>query len=207
MTSSAPRSKKQINRLGETFPKAQIEPAETLFRSHSESNGALYYCTDGSCRFDPPRNMKTEYGCCCTATAPETAVLENLAGAPVISTTWAESHRVSEVTPKTTHGVADLTAPKSVGLWGIGAEIQVGTIRRQTQSWGRAFRKAGFDGVRHRSRRANMSGADCVAFYGRPGEHDDRLQCGEPKPINSHLLREIERTFGVPHFPPVPLFD
>ncbi|MFJ9087889.1 RES family NAD+ phosphorylase [Streptomyces sp. NPDC102384] len=207
MTSRAPRTKKQIDRLGETFPKSEVEPGAALFRSHKDTNGALYYCTDGRCRFDPPRDMKTEYGCCCTASTPEIAVLENLAGAPVITTTWAQRRRLSVVRTKATHEVADLTSGEAVGVWGIGGEIQVGTNRRQTQSWGRAFRKAGFDGVRHKSRRANTTGADCIAFYGTPGEHGDRLGCEDPMPVPVHVLRQIEATYGVPCYPPTPLFD
>ncbi|MFJ3301417.1 RES family NAD+ phosphorylase [Streptomyces bacillaris] len=205
MTPRAPQSKNEIAKLGEFFS-VQIDPALTLFRSHHSHFGPLHYCTCGHCRFDPPRNMRTEYGCCCTADTPEVAVLEHLAGARTVPTTWAASRRISEVTARRPHRVADITH-EHVGSWGIGAEIQVGMHRPQTQSWGRAFRKAGFEGILHKSRRANATDASCVAFFGLPGEHDDLLRCQPPELIDWTLLRAVERRFGIQCFPPTPLFD
>ncbi|PZT68448.1 hypothetical protein DN402_10490 [Streptomyces sp. SW4] len=206
MTLRAPQSKRAIAKLGEDFPADHIEVTQRLFRSHQSQNGPLYYCTCGRCRFDPPRNMKTEYGCCCTADAPEVAVLEHLAGSPIMTTTWADSRRVSEVVARRPHRVADITHPH-VGAWGVGAEIQVGTHRPQTQSWGRAFRKAGFEGVRHKSRRSNATDDICVAFFGLPGEHEDLLSSQPPTPIDRRLREVIEQRFGIPCLPPAPLFD
>ena len=206
MMSRAPQSKKKITELGDRFPSLQIDSSRTLFRSHRSCFAALYYCTCGYCRFDPPKNMRTEYGCCCTADTPEVALLEHLAGTKTVSTTWAADRRISEVTARRPHQIADI-ADTHLGAWGIGAEIQVGTNRRQTQSWGRAFRKAGFEGIRHRSRQANATEPSCVAFFGLPGERDDLLSCQRPSPIGWTLLRKVERKYGIQCFPPAPLFD
>ncbi|MGW3939835.1 RES family NAD+ phosphorylase [Streptomyces phaeochromogenes] len=206
MTSRAPQSKKGIKELGDTFPPAQIGGTQTLYRSHRSEDGPLYYCNCGRCRFDPPRRMKTEYGCCYTADAPEVAVLENLAGHTPLTTTWAESRMVSEVTPRRQHKVADST-DSHLGDWGVWAELQFGTQRRQTQSWGAAFRKAGFEGVRHRSRRANATNDVCIAFFGLPGEHGDLLSSRPSSPIDWRLLRILEQRFGIQCFPPTALLD
>lgn len=203
MTSRAPRGKKRLDELGDRFP--DQGPTSHLYRSHKYDLEAIYYCGCGRCRFDPPQSMRGRYGTCCTAEEPEVAVLEHLAGATMITPKWVAEHRISEVALKQNHKIADLLASVIAGEWGIGADLQAGKDRRQTQNWGAAFYKAGFEGVRHKSRRDTSLGSVCFAFYGRPGAHDDLLDSGLPHEISRDVLHALERRFGVRRFPPKPL--
>ncbi|MFE3661105.1 RES family NAD+ phosphorylase [Streptomyces sp. NPDC059165] len=203
MTSRVPRGKKRLDELGERFP--DRGPVSHLYRSHQHDLGAIYYCGCGYCRFDPPKTMRDRYGTCCTAEEPEVAVLEHLAGAKMITPKWVAEHRISEVTLRANHKIADLLASVTAGDWGVGGDLQAGMNRPQSQNWGAAFYKAGFEGVRHKSRRDPSLQSICFAFYGRPGAHEDLLASGLPQELSRDLLHALEKRFGVRKFPPKPL--
>ncbi|MFJ9521328.1 RES family NAD+ phosphorylase [Kitasatospora sp. NPDC101801] len=159
------------------LPSAEITvgPSTTLFRAHQLKNDPRYYCTNGLCRFDPPSGPTYNYGTCCTAEARETAVIEHIHDATEIDMDFWAVRGISTMTPVTDHRVADL--PNEQGHLGAGVleQLQVGPERPQSQAWGAHAWHAGFQGIRHQSRRAIPHQEFCIAFFGPPGENTSKL--------------------------------
>jgi hypothetical protein len=207
-TPNAPRSKNKINEIRLDFPAKDAGPDQALHRAHRARNGAIYYCTNGHCRFDPPVRVRRpdgngRYGTCCTADQSVVALLEHLDDQKMMTTEWVSERRISTITPQGRLKVADLLEPTTAGRWHIGADLQAGTNRTKTQGWGAAFHDAGFDGVRHKSRRDPSLSTVCIAFFGPPGPggQADHLVSGKPEPISRSLLEELAVKFGVRAFP------
>ncbi|MFD9107631.1 RES domain-containing protein [Streptomyces bottropensis] len=195
---------KALRELQSDFPAQDVGPGHAVYRAHRFDNGPLYYCTNGLCRFDPPDRSKGDYGTCCTADAEVIALLEHL-GDQDFTWEWVAKRRISEIVPRKKHRIADLLDPTTVGRWRIGGDLQAGRDRPQSKSWGAAFRKAGFDGVRHKSAKDVALDEVCVAFFGPPGPHSGLLKHGDPAPVSRRVLRELEQRFGFRSFPRAPL--
>lgn len=205
MTKAAPRAKKRLDELRAEFPAIGIGTGETLYRSHQGSLGAIYYCTCGNCRFDPPPSLRASYGSCCAARDPEIAVLEHLAGLTIVPEDWVARQAISSISPRRHHKIADLQSSTNYGKWGVDGDLQAGGDRGLTQGWGAAFYKSEFHGVQHASRRDPSLSHRCIAFYGAPGAHGEELSCDSTEPLSDGLLNTLAFKFGIQVFPKAPL--
>ena len=206
MTPSAPTSPEEIAKLRVGFPGGVVGSGHKFYRAHHMDNGALYYCADGKCRFDPPDDLKGDYGTCCVAEWDVIALLEHL-GDQDFTWEWVAKRQISDVAPRRDHRIADLLDRTAVGDWRIGGDLQAGRDREQTKSWGGAFYQADFHGVRHKSAKDAALDEVCVAFFGPAGPHAGLLKAGVPQPVSRRVLRELEQQFGFRSFPHALLHD
>ncbi|GAA3181701.1 RES family NAD+ phosphorylase [Nonomuraea roseoviolacea] len=202
MTPRAPRTKSGIQDLRD-FPSETVRFGDDFYRAHKSEHDPSYFCNCGKCRFDPPKSAKGRYGTCHTAYSDLVALLEHIGDEKLdmITREWILKRTISRITPTRNFKIADLLARKHVGRWRIDADLQAGTKRSLSKGWGSALQQAGFQGVRHKSRRDAALEELCIAFFGPPGEQPSLLKHESPEPISPHLLRRLANEFGIRVFP------
>ena len=144
------------------FP--SVRPPARLVRVCRATRSTWWYSSDGSGRFDlaPPD------GSCYLATDAYAAIREASRLGPV-SATWLRERELRRVPPPDTSARLAATTHAGAGRFGATTELATLVPYELTRRWAAAFRRAGFDGVRHELRHDPRARPSGVALFGSAG--------------------------------------
>ncbi|HSS09084.1 MAG TPA: RES domain-containing protein [Acidimicrobiales bacterium] len=144
-----------------------MRPPARLVRVSRRANTTWWFSSDGSGRFDlhPPE------GTCYLATDAYAALREASRGGPV-TPEWASHREMRIVAPPDARARLAATTRARAAEFGITTELVTILPYGLPRRWAAAFRRSGFDGIRHQTRhdpRARPSGVSLFGAAGDPG--------------------------------------
>ncbi len=154
----------------EGFPRSNLDPREVLWRVVSEGFNPWWFSSAMTGRFD----LEAPDGTCYLAADELTAVLEVFGPdreEGTVTTEELRKRRLFRLQVPERHSLADLTSRRAAGF-GMTHEIHSHARNDLTQAWARSLRDAGTEGLRYLARH-DPSPGECVALFGRSGEHKD----------------------------------
>jgi len=184
----------------EDFPVVVWRAQQPLSRIHRHTNGAVYFSTDGSGRFDPPAG-ETGWGTWYLSTHPRGAFAEVFGRFRVITTRMCDERVLASVYLPSDARPADLTDPGVLGRWGLTGALSAGTAAAYpvTQAWAARLHSAGFAGVHYAASHDPALHSRSVALFGKPADPDtdpaDTLNVST-QALQEPLLDDLAASFG-----------
>jgi hypothetical protein len=171
-----------------SFPCRLLRAGAVLYRAHAR--GPWWFCSQGDCRFDLP----APDGTCYLATDAGAAVREKvgpaLAATGLVPASVLAGVLVSRLSVPEPMQLANPATPTAANRFGMTREIDTAPYPL-AQEWARAWRRAGFHGVRYGTRFTPAARPTGVALFGPAGERPWPL---DPTP---ELATDIARRTGL----------
>lgn len=183
------------------FPVQIVSAGASFFRVHRLTNGPIYFSSDGTGRFDPPRADRSRYGTCYLSQSPKGAYVEVFGNFRPIPEAYVDERACTEIELARDVVLADLSDPANIGNFGIGADLAVGTDYELCQKWSLALFESGhIDGIVYAARHDPSFGSVSVAIFGSMTDLTRTLT--PPKPgaitrISDDLVDEMQRDYGL----------
>ena len=156
------------------FPRRTLRGDRTIYRIHRSANGAWWFSSDGTGRFDP---VGTGKGACYLAEQPLGAWIE------VFSVAIGRDLRLANL------------ASRRALEFGVTATLGAGEDYTQSQAFAAQAVDAGFDGIRHLVRHDPSQHLYGIALFGAPGADPD-WPGGDDGPIEVELAADARAAFG-----------
>lgn len=150
-----------------------VTTPKRLVRVCQAARGTWWFSADGSGRFD----LRPPEGTCYLATDAYAAIREATRLGPV-STWWVQARELREVTPPATSRRLAATTRQDAGRFGLTTELVTVLPYDLPRQWAAAFRRHGFDGIRHQLRHDQRARPSGVALFGPAGASN--LDSGQP---------------------------
>jgi len=141
-----------------------VPPPRQLVRVCQAGLQVWWFSSDGSGRFD----LETPNGTCYLATDSYAAIREASRLGPV-STGWVEARELRKVSPPEPGARLAATTRQAAGRFGVTTELVTVVPYELTRRWAGAFRRHGFDGIRHQLRHDQRARASGIALFGPAG--------------------------------------
>ncbi len=189
------------------FPTRPITVPTELFRIHRQANGAAWFSSDGSGRFDPPAAYKGSFGTCYLGLTAIASYLETLGRFRAVTTETILDRTLSVLHVVRDIEVADLGSRPILGRFGVTAEHATGSNYELSQELAADLRAAGIDGVFYPIRHDPAVALHAVALFGEPGDHPERFQTNprSTKGIPQEVVARGRDEFGIQVITSVPL--
>jgi hypothetical protein len=168
------------------FPPLTLYPERVLYRVHRTANDPVYFCSDGTGRFDVTN--VDGIGTCYVTPSPMGAYIETLGRLGAISESDIAERSMSELVLIRPLKLADLTNRQGLGSHRITGDISVGTDYAASQAVASELYAAGFDGVYYTARHDPAFQERSVAIFGGPG--DTKLFATARNEIPDEVLRQ-----------------
>jgi RES domain len=170
--------------------------AEALWRMHAADASPWFFDTGPDGRFN-----LDDAGTCYLAEEPIGAFVEKfgrlLRPGGVIPEPLVDTQRLSRLRPPKVN-VVDVTDPQVLGLIGLTAEIHATTDYGLTQSWAKALRDAGYDGIRYKARHDPRGELVSIALF---GSDNPPRSTAKTTTIPVDLIHEAAATFAITVLP------
>jgi hypothetical protein len=173
------------------FPSAA--PPASLARVCQTGHPTWWFSCDGSGRFD----LSQPEGTCYFAT-DEYAALREASRLGPVTPGWIAARQLREVAPPNPDARLAATTRKGAGNHGVTTEIATLVPYDLTRRWAAAFRKNGFDGIRHQLRHDQRARPSGVSWFGPAGVG------AHPGGASTPLTPERMQRAGVHVLPPPP---
>ncbi|MGH9184407.1 MAG: RES family NAD+ phosphorylase [Acidimicrobiales bacterium] len=144
------------------FP--SVGPPSSLARVCQAGQATWWFSSDGSGRFD----LSPPDGTCYFAT-DEYAALREASRLGPVTPAWAAARQLREVDPPDPNARLAATTRKAAGDHGVTTEIATLVPYDLTRRWAAAFRRSGFDGIRHQLRHDQRARPSGVSWFGPAG--------------------------------------
>lgn len=179
------------------FPQHVVRPGATLYRIHGNKFGPWFFRTDGNFRFDLVDSAG--WGTCYFAEDPVGAFVEALQGFRAVTLPRGEltARRLFEYRVRHALVLADVTTQVAAS-WGFDASISASTPLDYdaSQRFAAQAYRAGFAGIRYRTRHDIEQDHHSVALFGPAGPQPDDLLEGTASNLDEPLLaRACEEMF------------
>jgi hypothetical protein len=142
-------------------------PPARLVRVCRRANPTWWFSSNGSGRFD----LEPPEGTCYLASDGFAALREASRGGPV-TPEWVRHRELRIVAPPHPEAQLAATTRARAAVFGVTIELVTVTPYGLPRRWATAFRRSGFDGIRHQTRhdpRARPSGVSLFGAAGDPG--------------------------------------
>lgn len=175
------------------FPGIAIRGTKTLHRCHQTENGCWYFASAAAHGKGGRWDLPAPDGTCYAADTAEGALMEavgvDLHDFGFVTETALRARQITEIRLPAATRAANLTA-KTISQHGVTSELTGAVPYTLTQDWAKAFKAAGFGGVRYGLRfRPNTKG---LGIFG-PSGPDESLPTGTETPAI-----DIARMLGLP---------
>lgn len=169
-----------------------------MARIHRREHSPLWFNSDGEQRFDLVAPGGTLYA----AAEPLGAMVEVFRDLSLLDLADVEARRLSILAPRRRLAFADCTA-RGARRFGITAAIHSTPRYEETQRWARAFRQAGFDGIRHLVSHDPAQELVGYAVFGEAGEPTGAtdLEILDTMEVPRFVLDDLARDFGIVALP------
>jgi hypothetical protein len=193
--------------LAESFPalpKEHLPPV--LYRVHQIAHEPEWFGTSGNYRWDPPAPSADLFGTCYTSTDPLTAFIEAVIELPLMTQSVIDKRAIAMLQVPDEQRLADMSAPRIIGEWGLDRRISTGDDYEICQGWANALRLARFTGVFYEPRHDPRGNAQqSIALFGDPGYQPTQIQLIEDEPLSRGLIEDAREIFGLRVLPSTPL--
>lgn len=151
------------------FPEVTLYPERVLYRVHRTANDPVYFCSDGTGRFDI--TSVDGIGTCYVAPSPIGAYVETLGRLGTISESDVAERSLSELVLTRPLKLADMTNRQVLGSHRITGDLSVGTDYAESQAVASELYAVGFDGIYYTARHDPAFQERSVAVFGGPGDN------------------------------------
>lgn len=173
------------------FPRRTLRGDRTIYRIHRSANGAWWFSSDGTGRFDP---VGTGKGACYLAEQPLGAWIEVFRKQMLLSEAEIAERSLFSVAIGRDLRLANLASRRALEF-GVTATLGAGEDYTQSQAFAAQAVDAGFDGIRHLVRHDPSQHLYGIALFGAPGADPD-WPGGDDGPIEVELAAEARAAFG-----------
>lgn len=179
----------------ERFPRRTLRGTRVLHRIHRADQGAWWFSSDGSGRFDP---VGTALGACYLAERPLGAWVEVFRKQMVLAEAELLHRTLLAVELGRDLRLADLTSRRALGF-GVTAALRADERYDDSQAFAVQAAQAGFDGIRSLVRHDPAQQLYGIAVFGpvgAPDSADPDWPHSENRPIPDALVADAVRRFG-----------
>jgi RES domain-containing protein len=176
------------------FPRRTLRGNRTMYRIYQTANGAWWFSSDGSGRFDP---VGTGHGACYLAERPLGSWVEVFRKQMAIAEFALNARALLEVQIGRDLRLADLTSRRALGF-GVTASLGADRTYTDSQTFACDAVTAGFDGIRYLVRHdpaQQLYGIAVFAAAGEPDPADPAWPATTVDPLPAKLADEARRTF------------
>ena len=163
-----------------------VRPPARLVRACRRANTTWWFSSDGSGRFD----LEPPEGTCYFATDAFAALREASRGGPV-TPEWARHRELRTVAPPDPEARLAATTRARAAGFGVTTELVTIIPYGLPRRWATAFRRSGFDGIRHQTRHDPRARPSGVSLFGAAGDP------GWPSGARQEVTRKALRLAGV----------
>lgn len=172
------------------FPSFPLVAAKRVYRIFHRDHLPWWFSSDGSGRFD----LTVPSGTCYLAEEPLGAFVEVFRDTNVIDEADVTERLLATVVlPDVTQPLADCTLSAARGF-GVTGAIHTTDDYDVTQTWARAFARAGFSGIRYFGAHDPSQNVVSVAYFGRAGEQNYPVLI---EPIDGTIVTAAYQRFGL----------
>jgi hypothetical protein len=178
----------------EGFPRRTLRRDRTIHRIHRAANGAWWFSSDGSGRFDP---VGTGLGACYLAERPLGAWVEVFRKRTLLVEVEVTERALLSVELGRDLRLADLTSRRALGF-GVTASVGANERYDDSLAFAAAAVRARFDGVRYLVRHdpaQRLYGIALFAAPGTPNSADPDWPPSDDGPIPDDLVAEARTQF------------